>query len=78
MKPEKCLLLKRPGERCARDAKTRGLCASHYVVARKLVKEGGKTWEQLEKEGKCKAPMRSLGARKFLESDAVMDGKGRG
>lgn len=37
---------------CGRVAKTRGLCATCYSVARQLVKDCVATWELLEAAGK--------------------------
>ena len=44
----KCLV---PG--CNNDAKTRGLCSTHYMYAHRLVTRGKTTWAELEKQGKC-------------------------
>lgn len=39
---------------CNRADSVRGLCASHYQAAWKLVNvEKKTTWERLEKEGRC-------------------------
>jgi len=38
---------------CNNPAKTRGLCATHYMYAHRLVSRGKTTWADLEKEGKC-------------------------
>ena len=38
---------------CKEAATGRGLCGRHYNQARKIVKEGLKTWEELEASGKC-------------------------
>lgn len=43
---------------CKGKPKTRGLCASCYQCASKLVKDKETTWEALEKAGKCRAPYR--------------------
>ena len=44
----KCLV---PG--CNNEAKTRGLCSTHYMYAHRLVTRGKTTWAELEKQGKC-------------------------
>ena len=41
---------------CNEPAKTRGLCATHYMYAHRLVTRGKTTWAELEKEGKCLPP----------------------
>lgn len=38
---------------CKAAATGRGLCGRHYNQARKIVKDGLKTWEELEVSGKC-------------------------
>ncbi len=38
---------------CDNPAKTRGLCATHYMYAHRLVSRGKTTWSVLEQEGKC-------------------------
>lgn len=38
---------------CDNEAVTRGLCATHYGIARKLVKGGHTTWEELIAAGKA-------------------------
>jgi len=43
---------------CGRKSKTRGLCLACYRAAAYLVKTGTVSWEQLEKDGKCKASVR--------------------
>ncbi len=40
-------------EGCGRPAICRGLCASCYTTALRMVKNGKTTWEALEKAGKC-------------------------
>jgi len=51
----KCL---NPG--CDMRATCRGLCASCYRVAVKIVRCGVRTWKQLEAEGKCNPANRKL------------------
>lgn len=46
----------------------RGLCGTHYHVARKLVKKGRTTWDKLIASGKCAAPVKQLPPSK---ADAV-------
>ena len=41
---------------CENDAKTRGLCPTHYMYAHRLVTRGKTTWTVLEQEGKCLSP----------------------
>ena len=41
---------------CEEQAKTRGLCATHYMYAHRLVTRGKTTWAELEKEGKWLSP----------------------
>jgi len=38
---------------CDNDAKTRGLCSTHYMYAHRLVTRGKTTWKELEEQGKC-------------------------
>jgi len=39
------------GSECSNAIKTRGLCATHYVVAARLVRKGWTTWVVLESRG---------------------------
>lgn len=39
---------------CVHFSQARGLCQNCYRKAREAVKAGKTTWEQLEKEGKCR------------------------
>lgn len=41
--------------KCKTESKTRGLCATHYMYAHRLVARGKTSWEQLEREGKVLA-----------------------
>lgn len=38
---------------CNNEAKTRGLCSTHYMYAHRLVTRGKTTWKELERQGKC-------------------------
>tara|TARA_R100000008_G_C3532435_1_gene140028 strand:- start:416 stop:778 length:363 start_codon:yes stop_codon:yes gene_type:complete len=38
---------------CETEAKTRGLCSTHYMYAHRLVTRGQTTWPELERQGKC-------------------------
>jgi len=38
---------------CTNEAKTRGLCSTHYMYAHRLVTRGKTTWAELEAAGKC-------------------------
>tara|TARA_B100001939_G_scaffold310861_1_gene293069 strand:+ start:908 stop:1213 length:306 start_codon:yes stop_codon:yes gene_type:complete len=38
---------------CKNEAKTRGLCSTHYMYAHRLVTRGQTTWRELEAAGKC-------------------------
>lgn len=42
--------------RCKGKSVTRGLCARHYQMARRLIRVSDLTWEMLEEQGKCKKP----------------------
>ena len=50
---DQCLVPKCEGLR-----HTRGLCPSHYHMARYYVAKGAVTWEELEKQGKIAPPRR--------------------
>lgn len=39
---------------CSEDARARGLCATHYAVADRLVRAGRTTWKALERKGLAK------------------------
>ncbi|MDE2469450.1 MAG: hypothetical protein KGL35_12065, partial [Bradyrhizobium sp.] len=41
---------------CTRPAKMRGVCASCYQNASKLIQRGGTTWEELERLGLVRPP----------------------
>jgi hypothetical protein len=38
---------------CNNEAKTRGLCSTHYMYAHRLVARYKTTWQELEEQGKC-------------------------
>ena len=38
---------------CSNEASTRGLCANHYGIAGRLVKDGNTTWDKLIEDGKA-------------------------
>lgn len=61
--PDKCLF-----PTCTRTSHSRGLCASHYSTAFKVVKRGRVTWEELVAAGKATPPhnMSSSAATWFL------------
>jgi hypothetical protein len=40
-------------EGCQRASHRRGLCPAHYDLARRRVRRGETTWEQLEQSGQC-------------------------
>jgi hypothetical protein len=54
------------GKRCERAGGTRGLCASHYSIARELVKAERTTWEKLETDGRAKPRSVRHGATEFF------------
>ena len=58
---EKCLF-----PRCEGEAKTRGLCGSHYGSCRRLVLLGKVSWPDLEERGKCFSSQRASTTSWFL------------
>lgn len=53
-------------ERCWRAEVSRGLCNTHYQVAKKLIRDGRATWEQFERNGKS-ARLKRQAEMWFLE-----------
>mgnify|MGYP003148638141 FL=1 len=60
---------------CNNDAKTRGLCSTHYMYAHRLVTRGKSTWKELEETGRCLASHASPNPTKdwFLNGSTEAD-----
>lgn len=67
-KQDDCLVICDDETRCDRKERTRGMCDSHYSIARLLVNDpkSGVTWAKLEAEGKAKPLAIKRGATAFF------------
>jgi hypothetical protein len=65
---------------CLRPAKLRGVCASCYQNASKLIQRGGTTWEELERLGLVKPRHDGSGQRAalYVALAAAREKEGRG
>lgn len=65
---------------CTRPAKLRGVCASCYQNASKLIQRGGTTWEELERLGLVRPRHSGSGQRAalYIALAAAREAEGRG